>query len=178
MFVFGSGVLIGTQVNVPNPTPINFGLVQKVSIDTSVTVKELYGQFAFPVAVGSGTRKVTCKATLARFSGQALGRLFYNQTPVSGSVISSFAEVHNIPLTGPFTATATHGATFVSDQGVAYAATGLPLINVAAVTAAGQYSFNPTSGIYTFNTFRPRAPSPDYLQLPSYRPRNRRRPRI
>ena len=73
MFVFGSGVLIGTQLNVPNPTPINFGLVQKVSVDTSVSVKELYGQFAFPVAVGSGTRKVTCKATLARFSGQALG---------------------------------------------------------------------------------------------------------
>ena len=73
MFVFGSGVLIGTQLNVPNPTPINFGLVQKVSVDTSVSVKELYGQYAFPVAVGSGTRKVTCKATLARFSGQALG---------------------------------------------------------------------------------------------------------
>ena len=84
MFVFGSGVLIGTQLNVANPTPINFGLVQKVSVDTSVSVKELYGQFAFPVAVGSGTRKVTCKATLARFSGQALGRLFYNQTPTSG----------------------------------------------------------------------------------------------
>ena len=58
MFVFGSGVLIGTQLNVANPTPINFGLVQKVSVDTSVSVKELYGQYAFPVAVGSGTRKV------------------------------------------------------------------------------------------------------------------------
>ena len=97
MFVFGSGVLIGTQLNVPNPTPINFGLVQKVSVDTSVSVKELYGQFAFPVAVGSGTRKVTCKATLARFSAQALGRLFYNQMPALGSTISSFAEVHTSP---------------------------------------------------------------------------------
>ena len=81
MFVFGSGVLTGTQLNVPTPTPINFGLVQKVSVDTSVSVKELYGQYAFPIAVGSGTRKVTCKASLARFSGQALGRLFYNQAP-------------------------------------------------------------------------------------------------
>jgi hypothetical protein len=152
MFVFGSGVLIGTQLNVANPTPINFGLVQKVNVDTSVSVKELYGQFAFPVAVGSGTRKVTCKATLARFSGQALGRLFYNQTPTLGSTISSFAEVHNVPTTGPFTVTVTHGGTFVSDQGVTYASTGLPLVNVASVTAAGQYSFNPTSGIYTFNT--------------------------
>ena len=31
MFVFGSGVLTGTQLNVATPTPINFGLVQKVS---------------------------------------------------------------------------------------------------------------------------------------------------
>ena len=29
MFVFGSGVLIGTQLNVPTSTPINFGLVQE-----------------------------------------------------------------------------------------------------------------------------------------------------
>ena len=111
MFVFGSGVLIGTQLNVPNPTPINFGLVQKVSVDTSVSVKELYGQFAFPVAVGSGTRKVTCKATLARFSGQAIGRLFYNQVPQPGATISQFSEVHSVPASTPFTiavANATH----------------------------------------------------------------------
>ena len=44
MFVFGSGVLTGTQLNVATPTPINFGLVQKVSVDTSVSVKELYGR--------------------------------------------------------------------------------------------------------------------------------------
>jgi hypothetical protein len=150
MFVFGSGVLIGTQLNVANPTPINFGLVQKVSVDTSVSVKELYGQFAFPVAVGSGTRKVTCKATLARFSGQALGRLFYNQVPTPGSTISQFAEVHPIPSTAPYTVTVSFGTHFVSDQGVTYAATGLPLICVAASPATGQYAFNAITGIYTF----------------------------
>ena len=150
MFVFGSGVLIGTQLNVTNPTPINFGLVQKVSVDTSVSVKELYGQYAFPVAVGSGTRKVTCKATLARFSGQALGRLFYNQTPTPGSTISQFAEVHSVPAAGPYTVTVTNSTHFVADQGVIYAASGLPLLNVATLTAAGQYTFNASTGVYTF----------------------------
>jgi hypothetical protein len=150
MFVFGSGVLIGTQLNVPNPTPINFGLVQKVSVDTSVSVKELYGQFAFPVAVGSGTRKVTCKASLARFSGQALGRLFYNQTPTPGSTISQFAEVHSVPSSAPDTITVTNSTHFVADQGVTYAANGLPLLNVATVTATGQYTFNASTGVYTF----------------------------
>jgi hypothetical protein len=151
MFVFGSGVLMGTQLNVANPTPINFGLVQKVSVDTSVNVKELYGQFAFPVAVGSGTRKVSCKASLARFSGQALGRLFYNQVPTAGSTVAAFAEVHSVPGTTPFTITVTNAARFVADQGVTYAATGNPLITVASSPAQGQYSVS-SSGVYTFST--------------------------
>lgn len=150
MFVFGSGVLTGTQLNVPTSTPINFGLVQKVSVNTSVSVKELYGQYAFPVAVGSGTRKVSCKASLARFSGQALGRLFYNQTPAAGSTISQFAEVHSVPASSPYTVTVTNASHFVADQGVIYAATGLPLLNVATLTAAGQYTFNASTGVYTF----------------------------
>jgi hypothetical protein len=154
MFVFGSGVLIGTQLNTgaTPPTPINFGLVQKVSVDTSVSVKELYGQFAFPVAVGSGTRKVTCKASLARFSGQAIGRLFYNQVPQPGSTVSQFSEVHSVPGTSPFTVSVTFGAHFVSDQGVTYASSGLPLIAVASSPTTGQYSVNAATGVYTFST--------------------------
>jgi hypothetical protein len=149
MFVFGSGVLIGTQLNVAKPTPINFGLVQKVSVDTSVSVKELYGQYAFPVAVGSGTRKVTCKASLARFSGQALGRLFYNQVPTPGSTLSQFAELHPVPASAPYTITVANSTHFVADQGVTYASTGLPLIAVASSPVAGQYSVS-AAGVYTF----------------------------
>jgi hypothetical protein len=148
MFVFGSGVLICTQLNVTPPTPINFGLVQKVSVDTSVAVKELYGQYAFPVAVGSGTRKVQCKATLARFSGQALGRLFYNQTPTAGSTISQFAEAHPVPASSPYTVTVTNSAHFAADQGVIYASTGLPLLAVSSSPAQGQYTV--AAGVYTF----------------------------
>jgi hypothetical protein len=152
MFVFGSGVLIGTQLNVPNPTPINFGLIQKVSVDTSVSVKELYGQYAFPVAVGSGTRKVTCKASLARFSAQALGRLWYNQIPALGSTVVAFAESHPIPGTGPFTITVGNNGSFRADQGVTYASNGNPLVCVASSPATGQYTVNNTTGIYTFST--------------------------
>lgn len=148
MFVFGSGVLTGTQLNVTPATPINFGLVQKVTVDTSVAVKELYGQYAFPVAVGSGTRKVQCKATLARFSGQALGRLFYNQTPTVGSTVSAFAEVHAVPASTPYTVTVTHSVNFLADQGVIYASTGLPLIAVTSAPALGEYSV--AAGVYTF----------------------------
>ena len=129
MFVFGSGVLIGTQLNVPNPTPINFGLVQKVSVDTSVSVKELYGQFAFPVAVGSGTRKVHVQGVLGALSAaRRLGacsttrrRLRARRSPSSPRSIASPAPARS--------RSPSHNAThFVADQGVTYAATGLPLI--------------------------------------------------
>ena len=74
MFVFGSGVLIGTP---QGGTPINFGLAQEVSLNIATSTKALYGQYNFPVAIGSGTRKMTGKAKLARISGQALGALFF-----------------------------------------------------------------------------------------------------
>ena len=54
MFVFGSGVLIGTPAG---GSPINFGLAQEVTLNVQTTTKALYGQYNFPVAIGSGTRR-------------------------------------------------------------------------------------------------------------------------
>ena len=82
MFVFGSGVLIGTP---QGGTPINFGLAQEISLNIATTTKALYGQNNFPVAIGSGTRKMTGKAKLARISGQALGNLFFGVSPSAGA---------------------------------------------------------------------------------------------
>ena len=78
MFVFGSGVLIGTPAG---GSPINFGLAQEVSLNIATTTKALYGQYNFPVAIGAGTKKMTGKAKMARVSGQALGSLFFGLTP-------------------------------------------------------------------------------------------------
>ena len=81
MFVFGSGVLIGTPAG---GSPINFGLAQEVSLNIATTTKALYGQYNFPVAIGSGTKKMTGKAKMARISGQALGSLFFGLAPSPG----------------------------------------------------------------------------------------------
>ena len=51
MYSFGSGVLIGTRTDIANATPVNFGLVQEVTIEEAASVKELYGQFQYPVAI-------------------------------------------------------------------------------------------------------------------------------
>ena len=94
MYVFGSGVLIGTPTG---GSPINFGLAQEVTLNIATTTKALYGQNNFPVAIGSGTRKMTGKAKLARISGQALGTLFFGVTPSLGGVQTQFGEVTSVP---------------------------------------------------------------------------------
>lgn len=145
MFVFGSGVLIGTP---SGGSPINFGLVQEVSLNVATTTKALYGQYNFPVAIGAGTKKMTGKAKMARISGQALGALFFGIAPSVGSTQTQFGEVATVPATGPYTYTASK-TPFVSDQGVTYAASALPLKQVTSAPTAGQYAVS-ALGVYTF----------------------------
>lgn len=147
MFVFGSGVFIGTP---QGGTPINFGLAQEVSLSIATTTKPLYGQYNFPVAIGSGTRKMTGKAKMARISGQALGSLFFGIAPSIGATVTQFGEAGAVPASSPFTYSTSFRATYVADQGVVYAASALPLKQVASAPTAGQYSV--AAGIYTFAT--------------------------
>ena len=147
MYVFGSGVLIGTP---SGGSPINFGLAQEVTLNVATTTKALYGQNNFPVAIGSGTRKMSGKAKLARISGQALGNLFFGVSPSSGGLQTQFGETTSVPATSPFTYSATFHATFVADMGVVYAATGLPMKSVSSTPSAGQYSV--VGGVYTFSS--------------------------
>ncbi|ACK51960.1 conserved hypothetical protein [Methylocella silvestris BL2] len=149
MYSFGSGVLLGTRTDIANATPINFGLVQEVTIEETATIKELTGQFQRPVAIARGTIKTTGKAKVARISGLAFASLFYGVTPTSGQIATSFAEAAAVPATSPYTVTVANAATIADDEGVLYAATGLPFTKVASTPAVGQYSIS--SGVLTFN---------------------------
>jgi hypothetical protein len=152
MYSFGSGVLLGTRTDIANATPVNFGLVQDVTIDETATIKELTGQFQRPVAIARGTIKTTGKAKVARISGMAFANLYYGVTPTAGQIATSFAEADTVAATTPFIVTVANSATFVADAGVLYATTGLPLTLVASTPAAGQYSVNTSIGVYTFNS--------------------------
>lgn len=147
MFVFGSGVLIGFRTDVPNSTPVNFGLVQDVSIDWSFDLKEGYGQYQHPVVLGRGKAKVGGKAKVLRASGIAIGTLFFGLTPQVGQIATSFAEQQTVSV-GQITVA--NSGQFVDDLGLVYQATGLPLAKVAAGPSAGSYSVN--SGVYTLNS--------------------------
>ncbi len=150
MYSFGSGVLLGTRTDIPNATPVNFGLVQDVTIEETATIKELTGQFQRPVAIARGTIKTTGKAKVARISGMAFANLFYGVTPAAGQLATSFAEAGTVAATSPFTYAVANAATFADDDGVVYATSGLPLTRVASAPAAGQYSVS--AGVYTFNS--------------------------
>ena len=149
MYSFGSGVLIGTRTDIVNATPVNFGLVQEVTIEEAATVKELYGQFQHPVAIARGTIKTTGKAKVARISGLAFASLFYGVTPVSGQIATAFAEAAIVPAAAPYSVVPANSATFGDDAGLLYAATGFPLIKVASAPSAGQYSLS--AGVYALS---------------------------
>ena len=149
MYSFGSGVLIGTRTDIVGATPVNFGLVQEVTIEEAASVKELYGQFQHPVAIARGTIKTTGKAKVARISGLAFASLFYGITPAAGQVATAFAEVATAPSASPYTVTPANSATFGDDAGIVYAATGLPLVKVASAPTVGQYML--AAGVYTLS---------------------------
>jgi hypothetical protein len=149
MYSFGSGVLLGTRTDIDNATPVNFGLVQEVTIDEQAGVKELYGQYQRPLAIARGTIKTTGKAKVARISGLAFANLYYGLTPAAGQVATSFAEAGTVAASTPYIVNVVNAANFAADAGVLYAASGLPLTKVASSPSAGQYSV--ADGVYTFN---------------------------
>ena len=149
MYSFGSGVLIGTRTDVSNATPVNFGLVQEVTIEEQASVKELYGQFQHPIAIARGTVKTTGKAKVARISGLAFANLFYGVQPAPGQLATAYAEAAAVPAATPYAVAPANAATFADDLGLIYAATGLPLTRVNGTPAAGQYALG--SGSYTLS---------------------------
>jgi hypothetical protein len=56
---------------------------------------------------------------------------------VAGQTLVANNEPHSVPASSPYTVTATNSATFGIDLGVRYAATGIPLTNVASSPTIG-----------------------------------------
>jgi hypothetical protein len=144
---FGSGILVGTPAGA---SPIQFGTLQDVSVDFSFAVKQLMGQFQFPVAVARGAGKISGKAKFANIDGPALNQIFFGSAPTAGQKLWSYNEGASIGAASPYTATVANAAAFDANLGVAYASSGLQLTQVASSPAQGQYSLS--SGLYTFNS--------------------------
>lgn len=154
-YTFGSGVLWGTPTQdasgnlITNPSPVQFGTMQDVSIDISFDTKALYGNLQFPVAQGRGKGKISGKAKLGQMNGALINSLFFGQTLSSGIVNDVYDTTGTVIPTSPFTITPTvpNSGTWSQDLGVRDA-NGLPMTRVASGPTTGQYSV--AAGVYTF----------------------------
>lgn len=152
---FGSGVLVGTPLTdangnaIANPTPIQFGVLQDTSIDFSFDIKELYGQYQYPVAVGRGKGKITGKSKFAQMNGLSLNSVIFGQTLVAGTLSEVIDTVGTAIPTTPFqiTPTVPGSGTWAVDLGV-IGPNGQIFQRVASAPATGQYSV--AAGVYTF----------------------------
>jgi hypothetical protein len=148
-FNFGVGSLWTARTDISNPTPAQFGTLQDIAIDFSFTNKPLMGQYQIAVAVARGGMKTTGKAKFATIDALVYNEAFFGQTRVAGLVTTSLNETSAIPGT-PFSITPVNAATFTTDLGVFYSATGIRLTRVASGPTTGQYSVVVATGIYTF----------------------------
>jgi hypothetical protein len=151
---FGAGALWGNRTDATGSGigPDQFGILQDVQIDWDWQTKELWGQFQFPVDIARGQGKIAGKAKFARIFGAIYGDLFFGQTPVTGQLTVSENEAATVPATTPYTVTVANAASYVDDLGVFYAtgaSAGNRFTRVTTPSAAGQYSVNLSTGIYT-----------------------------
>lgn len=148
-FFFGAGALYGLDNSTPTPTPVKFGTLQDVSVEFSASAKELYGVNQFPVHIGRGKNKITCKAKLGQIQGAMLNVLFFGLPKSTGELLEAQGEAAEVPAVSPYTVNVANAAAFAEDLGVVYAANGTPLTQVPSAPAVGQYSAG-AGGVYTF----------------------------
>lgn len=142
---FGSGSAFGIPSGA-NPTPVQFGVLQDIAFDFNFSIKELRGQFQFPVALARGAGKATWKAKAAKLNAAAVNSLFFNGTASTGLELTAISEVGTIATAA---VTVANSAFFQSDLGCVNSVTGVQYTRVASAPAAGQYTV--AAGVYGFN---------------------------
>lgn len=149
---FGSGVLYGIPNAgnlAPTPTPMQFGILQEVSVEFKADLKKLFGQSQFPLAKARGKINVTAKGKMGSLDPLFFSQLYFGIATTAGVNRPVYNEQHAIAASvSPTELTATE------DLGVLNATTGQPMINCGSGTpSAGQYKFTPgPSAAYTFNS--------------------------
>lgn len=147
---FGSGILIAKNNASGAQQPIIFGALQDISLEFSGTNAELDSQYQIALLVARSKLKISGKAKMGYLSGPLFNSLYFGTTSSSGTVALAAGEAATIPAASPWTVTVANSSEFVADQGIVYAATGVPLTPVASGPTTGQYSV--AAGVYTFAT--------------------------
>lgn len=148
-YMFGTGQLFATPQNGGNP--LRIGALQDVSVEFSGDVKQLHGQYQYPLDVARGKTKIDGKIGSANIDVSAFNTLFFGGTVTPTSEKKQAVnEAGMVPAASTYTITVANGATFYLDLGVFNVTTGNPYKQVAAAPAAGEYTVSAV-GVYTFN---------------------------
>lgn len=149
-YTFGTGNLYTTPVG--GGAPFRFGALQDVTLDFAADVKQLFGQYQFPLDVARGKTKIEGKAATGEINASAFNTYYFGQTVTPDEeLLQVINEAHTVPAMSTYTVTVTHGADFVLDLGVYDATTGNQLTQVASMPATGEYTVSAV-GLYTFNS--------------------------
>jgi len=148
---FGAGVLFATPLfdasgtAIAIPSPIEFGIVQDITIDDSAEIKELFGQNQYAVDIGRGKAKLMIKCKQAEINAPLFNSLYYGQglsrgyhaivADTAGHVIPTGVGATAVDVVVPNPAS----GIYVSDQGV-QDGNGQPYTRVASSPTSGQYA--------------------------------------
>lgn len=151
-YAFGTGTLIAKRTDVAGTPPFMFGVLQSVSLDFDQKLESLTGQNKVAVALGDGELKITGKAKFARLQMTLFSNLHTGITSTTGELeMVSTGESATVPASSPYTyVVANSSLTPLEDFGVFYQSNGIQLVPVASGPTQGQYSFNASTGTYSF----------------------------
>jgi hypothetical protein len=147
---FGSGVLFGIPNAgnlAANPTPIQYGILQEVSVEFKSDTKKLFGMYQLPVAVARGKITVSGKGKIAALDPTMYSQLYFGQPSSAGTVRVSFSEKQTASSsvsTTQITASVDLGVVAYNSVSGISAGTQLTAITTGTPTT-GQYKFVPYS---------------------------------
>jgi hypothetical protein len=150
---FGPGFAYLERIDVTGSGigPRSLLALQDLSFDFDWTTKPLKSQYQMAIAIARSDQKITGKATFAAFQGRIISDICFGVTPATGQLSVATGEAQTVPATSPYTVTVSNASEFDLDLGVAYATTGIPFNRVSSPSAAGTYSVNESTGVYTFS---------------------------
>ena len=156
-YLFGAGKIFATPVrdvygqSITNPTPVEVGVMQSVSVDISYDLKELFGRGQFAVDAARGKDTIKCKASFGRINGALLNSIFFGGIVAEGGIetVAQTINGETIPVGGSLTPIVPNSGMYVKDLGVTDSKA-IPLKRVATAPTAGQYSVDQSTGAYTF----------------------------
>lgn len=165
-YMFGAGTVWATPLTdyqgnaIANPSPVNFGALQDVSIDISFDTKMLYGSQQFPLDVARGKGKISGKAKFAKMNALTINSVIFGQTLTRTGIADVFDTTGKTIPTTPFTITVSSGSATATNvqapnTGAVVATLGVrdannnPMIQVASSPATGQYTAAIATGTLT-----------------------------